>query len=223
MASRLLKGTRLRTRQVREIVRLFCLEVPARKAAVDLGVHRHTVERLYRELRHRIVLQCEREAGTLDGEVEVDESYFGGRRKGLRGRSVQGKSVVFGILKRQGWVYTRQVGDVTGRTLKGIIGEKVPPGATVYSDQFRSYDGLVTDGYEHYRIRHDREFARGRRNHINGLENFWSFAKGKLLRYRGIQRSVFSTYLKEMEYRFNHRNEPLVPLVEALLMNKDLA
>lgn len=223
MASKLLKGSRLSTRQVREIVRLFCLEVPARKAALDLGVHRHTVERVYQELRCRITFACEREAHTLDGEVEVDESYFGGRRKDLRGRAVAGKSVVFGILQRQSRVYTRQVGDVTGRTLRQIISEKVPPGSTVYSDQFRSYDGLVTDGYAHYRIRHDRQLTHSRKNHINGLENFWSFAKGKLLRYRGIQRSAFSTYLKEMEYRFNHRNEPLVPLVEALLQDKDLA
>lgn len=221
MATPLLPNSRLSTGQLRELVRLFALEVPARKAAADLGLNRHSAERLYGELRRRIALACEREAGEMAGEVEVDESYFGGRRKGLRGRSVVGKSVAFGILKRGGRVYTRQVPDVSRATLRGIIREQMPPGSTVYSDQLASYDGLVTDGYEHVRINHRTSLGSNRR-HINGLENFWSFAKGRLLRYRGIRRSHFGLYLKEMEWRFNHRKKPLARLLEGLLKDRDL-
>jgi len=148
--------------------------------------------------------------------VEVDESYFGGVRKGQRGRGAAGKVIVFGILKRNGKVYTRPVPNVSRAILRLIIKQKVPEGSTIYSDSFRSYDGLITDGYKHYRINHDREFARGRRNHINGIESFWSYAKTKLKKYQGINRKYFQLYLKEMEYRFNHRNDELTKKIKGL-------
>jgi transposase-like protein len=158
----------------------------------------------------------EREA-RLEGEIEVDESYFGGIRKQLRGRAVQGKAVILGLLKRRGRVYTRPVPNVTRTVLQRIIRQKVPRGSTIYSDGFRSYDGLLTDGYRHHRILHEQTFAHSRRRHINGIENFWGFAKTKLRRYYGVRRSHFVLYLKEMEFRFNHRHEDLPLLIERIL------
>lgn len=216
MASKLLPGSHLKDRQIRQIIRLFALEVPAVKTAREIQVHRHTVERIYARIRTAIVRECER-CAPLDGEVEADESYFGGHRKGLRGRAVQGKVVVFGILKRKGRVYTRPVPNVSRAVLQSIIHQKVPPGSTIYTDGFKSYDGLITEGYRHFRINHDVEFARGKRRHINGIENFWGFAKTKLRRYYGVRRSHFPVYLKEMEFRFNHRHENLSILIEKIL------
>jgi transposase len=197
-------------------MRMFVLEVPALKAARELHLNRHTVERVYTRIRLAIARDCER-SSILDGEVEADESYFGGHRKGLRGRAVQGKVVVFGILKRKGRVYTRPVPNVSKSVLRSIIHQKVPPGSTIYTDGLKSYDGLITEGYRHYRINHDTEFARGKRRHINGIENFWGFAKTKLRRYYGVRRSHFPVYLKEMEFRFNHRQENLSILIEKIL------
>jgi transposase-like protein len=216
MASPLLPRTHLATRQLRALIRLFALEVPAGRAAREVGVNRHTAERVYTLLRRVLVHACEAEA-RLDGEVEVDESYFGGVRKFLRGRAVQGKVVVFGLLKRRGRVYTRPVPNVTRQVLQRIIRQKVPRGSTIYSDCFRSYDGLLTEGYRHYRINHGEGFATSRRRHINGIENFWGFAKTKLRRYYGVRRSHFVLYLKEMEFRFNHRHEDLPRLIERFL------
>jgi len=194
------------------VVRLFVLEVPASRAAAELTVNRHTVERIYGIIRERIIEVCEKEAG-LTGEVEVDESYFGGQRKGKRGRGAAGKVAVFGLLKRNGRVYAQPVPNVSHTVLRAIIRQKVPPGSTIYTDGFRSYDGLVTDGYHHYRIHHEREFAQGKRNHINGIENFWGFAKTKLRRYYGIPRTRFYAYLKEMKFRFNYRNQNLYEII----------
>ncbi|MBM4121355.1 MAG: IS1595 family transposase [Nitrospira sp.] len=216
MASSLLPRTHLSTRQLRALIRLFALEVPANRAAQEIGVNRHTAERIYLLIRRALVQACETEA-RLDGEIEVDESYFGGVRKHLRGRAVQGKGVVFGLLKRRGRVYTRPVPNVTRAVLRRIIRQKVPRGSTISSDGFRSYDGLLTDGYRHYRILHEQTFAHSRRRHINGIENFWGFAKTKLRRYYGIRRSHFVLYLKEMEFRFNHRREDLPRLIERIL------
>ncbi len=216
MASTILRYSHLTTRQLRALIRLFALEVPASRAARELGVNRHTAERCYTRIRQVLAQACEAEA-RLEGEVEVDESYFGGHRKFLRGRAVQGKVVVFGLLKRRGRVYTRPVPNVTRTVLRRIIRQKVPRGSTIYSDGFRSYDGLLTEGYRHYRIPHERTFATTRRRHINGIENFWGFAKTKLRRYYGVRRSHFVLYLKEMEFRFNHRHEDLPRLIERFL------
>lgn len=204
---------------MRKIVRLFVLEVPAVKAAREVRVNRHTVERVYHQIRLAIARECERDA-LLDGEVEADKSYFGGKRKGMRGRGAAGKVAVFGLLKRNGRVYTRPLPDVGRSTLWKVIHQKVPRGSTIYTDAFASYDGLITDGYAHIRIDHGKTFAASKRRHINGIENFWGFAKTKLRRYYGVRRSPFFLYLKEMEFRFNHRKEDLGLLIEKILRRR---
>ena len=222
-SKRVLRRSKLPNRKLNALVRYFALEVPASRAAREIGVNRHTADRVYTELRRRIVRFCERNAPKSKGEHEVDESYFGGHRKGMRGRGAAGKVAVFGILKRNGRVYTTPVSDVSAQTLRGIIKSRVPEGSTIYSDSFRSYDGLITDGYKHYRINHQVEFARGKRNHINGIENFWGYAKTKLRKHYGVSRNRFFLYLKEMEFRFNHRKENIELLLRRIIKSKSLS
>lgn len=207
MNKRLIKNSKLSNRQIGKLIDFFVLEVPASKASKVLKINRHSAERVYQIIRCNIALKCEKEF-SFKGEVEVDESYFGGRRKGNRGRGASGKIPVFGILKRKGRVYTKIVNDVSRSTLRKIIRTKIIPESIIYSDSFRSYNGLVLDGFKHYRIDHSNSFARGKRNHINGIENFWGYAKTKLKKYYGIDRKYFYLYLKEMEFRFNHRKDP---------------
>ena len=141
------------------------------------------------------------------GEVELDESYFGGRHKGNIGRSTKSKRPVFGILKWNGIVYAQIVPDVSARTLKSIIKQRVSKNSTIYSDSWKSCDGLVFYGYEHIRLNHDKELVDTNRNHINGIENFWSYIKNKPSNYYGIQPEYFYLYLKEYEFRSNHRKD----------------
>lgn len=164
----------LSNRQLNQLIAFFALEVPALKAARVLGIHRHSAERVYQIIRQRLAWDCER-GSPLRGEVEADESYFGGHRKGPRGRGAAGKVAVFGLLKRRGKVYTRPVPDVTRATLRAVIQQKVPKGSTIYSDHLAVYDGLITQGYRHYRINHSTGLATSRRRHINGIENFWGY------------------------------------------------
>ena len=203
-----------------ELVDFFVLEVPAGKAARTLSINRHSAERVYQTIRLRLAHECERWS-PFEGEVEVDESYFGGKRKGKRDRGAADKVPVFGLLKRNGKVYTRIVKDVSRDTLRKIIRTKVIPESVIYSDSFRSYDGLVLDGFKHYRINHDKQFKRGKRNHINGIENFWGYAKTKLKRYYGINRNYFYLYLKEMEFRFNNRKTSNLGLLIIRILKKN--
>lgn len=216
MSKRVGPHSKLSNRQLNRLIEFFALEVSAVKAAGVLGIHRHSAARIYRVIRQCMAQDCERHT-PLRGEVEADESYFGGYRKGRRGRGAAGKVAVFGLLKRRGRVYTCPVPNVTRMTLRAIIHQKVPQGSTIYSDQLAVYDGLITQGYRHYRINHSKVFATGRRQHINGIENFWGYAKTKLKRYYGIPRSQFLLYLKEMEFRFNHRHEDLPRQIRRIL------
>jgi transposase len=139
----------------------------------------------------------------FSGEVEVDESYFGGYRRGIRGRGAAGKVAVFGILKRNGRVYAQILPNTKSKTLKEIIDSQVHPDSVVYTDGLSSYKILDVSEFKHYRINHLKKYVDGH-NHINGIENFWNQAKRHLRKYNGIPREHFWLYLKECEFRFNY-------------------
>ena len=143
------------------------------------------------------------EAAELAGEVEVDESCFGGVRKGKRGRGAAGKVPVFGLLKRGGRVFVLPVKDTKSNTLIPIIACKVQPDSVVYTDAYKVYDVLDITDFHHMRINHSKLFA-DQTNHINGIENFWNQAKRHLRRYNGIPRGSFPLFIKECEWRFNY-------------------
>lgn len=174
-----------------------------RCAAELVGVNIKTACYFYQRLRELIALQTEREANEVfAGEIEVDESYFGGHRKGNRGRGAAGKVPVFGLLKRGGKVYTKIIPDASGTTLIPIIEKKVIPDSIVYSDCWKGYNVLDVSDFKHYRINHSKLFA-DRQNHINGIENFWNQAKRHLRKFNGVPKDNFGLFLKECEWRFN--------------------
>ncbi|MDP9203380.1 MAG: IS1595 family transposase [Gemmatimonadota bacterium] len=192
------------------LLKLFELEVSALQAASRTGVSYPTVLRAFTAIRRAIL--AEEEPELLRQEVEADESYFGGRRKGRRGRGAAGKIPVFGILERKGKVLVTVVPNVTTHTLMDETVKLVKRGSLVYTDKFHSYDALTFYGYRHLRVDHARRFSSGR-VHINGLEGFWSYAKGKLLKHHGVSPHRFPLYLYEMQFRYNHRGEKLFELL----------
>ena len=178
------------------------LEVTARSAADILGIQANSAALFYRKLREVIAGHL---AGIFPehGEFEVDESYFGGVRKGKRGRGAAGKVPVFGILKRGGKVYTQMISNTHSDTLYKAIKQRILPDSVVYTDSYRSYDILDISLFHHHRINHSERFV-DKRNHINGIENFWNQAKRVLRKYNGIPKKNFNLFLKECEFRFNY-------------------
>lgn len=131
-----------------------------------IGLSVRSTNSIFIKIRHRIAEFCEIES-PLQGAVEVDESYFGAQRvRGKRGRGAYGKTIVFGLLKRQGKVYTEIVPDCSKQTLQGIIRGHVDLGSVIHSDGWRGYDGLVDLGFnKHLRVNHgNNEFACGDRH-----------------------------------------------------------
>ena len=198
----------------RQLLKLFAIDLTATQISALSGLNRNTVNRYLRLIRQSVAEHCERES-PFSGDVELDESYFGARRvRGKRGRGARGKTIVFGVYKRNGRVYTEIIPNCKKASIQAIIRGKVELSATLHTDGFRSYDGIVHMGYQkHYRVHHDRdEFVRGT-VHINGIEGFWGLAKTRLVKFKGMSPSTFYLHLKECEFRFNHRDEDLYHLL----------
>ena len=187
------------------IFKLFELEVSVRKITDQMNLSYNTVYGAIQTIRYAILAHAEDGPDLLSGEIELDEAYFGGRRKGNRGRGAAGKIPVFGILERQGKVRVSVVQDVSAETLLNLTLKTVRRGSIVYTDKFRSYDSLMFCGYRHLKVDHQKRFASGK-VYINGLEGFWSWAKERLIKYHGVSKTNFPLYLKELEFRYNHRH-----------------
>jgi transposase len=188
-----------------KLLEYFVLQVTARSAANLLGIQANSAALFYHKIRLVIADYLAFQADEkLGGEIELDESYFGGIQKGKRGRGAGGKVVVFGILKRGGVVYTKIIEDAKTETLMPIIRNKIKPDSIVYTDSFRSYNALDVSEFHHHRINHSTHFAEQKFNHINGIENFWNQAKRVLRKYNGIPKNHFHLFLKECEFRFNY-------------------
>ena len=130
----------------------------------------------FHKLCEIIADQMAAKAPFLAGEIGVDESCFGGSRKGKRGRGAGGKVPVFGLLKRGDRVYTVVIEDAKSQILLGIIRDRIQPDNIVYTNRFLSYDVLDVSEFHHDRINHSEKNAEGK-THINGIENFWNQAK----------------------------------------------
>jgi len=209
--NRYYRRSKVSERKFRQIVRYFAMDFTASDVAQLTGLTRKTVTVIFLRIRQRVAAECERASPYSGCEVEVDESYFGARRvRGKRGRGASGKTIVFGIFKRNGCVYTEVVPDCRKRTLQAVIRGRVALDTVIHSDGWRGYDGLVDVGYsKHFRVDHGRDqFVRGP-HHVNGIESFWSYAKRRLQKFNGVPARTFYLHLKECEYRFNNRDNNL--------------
>ena len=164
------------------LIELFVAGSTARTAASLVGVNKTTASYYFHRLR-LLIYENSQDPGLFEGEIEVDESYFGGTRNGK--------------------VYACIIPNAKADTLIPIIREKVKPDSIVYTDSFKSYNALDISEFTHYRINHSKTFVNDK-NHINGIENFWNQAKRHLRKFNGVPKEHFHFYLKECEWRFNH-------------------
>ena len=193
------------------------MDLTAAATSELLKLNRKTVNNYFTEFRELILEDSIQKHQKELGIFELDESYFGAKRvRGKRGRGAAGKTPVFGVLKREGKVFVSIVPRCSREELLPIIQGKILEGSTIHTDGWKAYDGLILNGYTHYRVfHHENEFVRGK-SHVNGIESFWSFAKRRLAKFNGLTDEKFILHLKECECRFYLRNENFANFMEQL-------
>ncbi len=220
-----MKYSKLSNYKIKKIIVCFCNDIDATKTAVILGLNRKTINSYYKVFRERIATKQEADFRQFFGEIECDEAYFGSSRvRGIkmpkkRGRGTL-KQPVFGILERNGRVYTEIIPNAQAVTLRPIIKGKVNIESIIFTDEWRGYSGLVDVGYgKHFRVNKSIHFSDGKGKHINGIESFWSFTKRRLAKFNGVKK-YFSLHLKECEWRWNKQIKELEKELILLIKNK---
>ena len=216
-----MKYHRLSRYKIKRIILCFSEDITASSASKILHINRNTINAYYNEIREKILQHSLKEQEKELGEFELDESYFGARRvRGKRGRGAAGKTPVFGLLKRDGKVFVTIVPNCSKEELMPIIQGKILTGSTIHTDGWKAYDGLILNGYNHYRVfHHENEFARGK-SHVNGIECFWSYAKRRLAKFNGLTDAKFVLHLKGSVCRFNHRNDNFASSLAGMFWGK---
>ena len=163
LKNRYQKFSKISERKFREILRYFAQDFTASDTAQLTSISVRSINTIFLKLRNRIAQECEKQT-PFKGVVELDESYFGPRRiRGKRGRGAGGKTIVFGIIKRDDKVYTEIVPDASKASLIKVIRGHVSTESIIHTDGWRGYNGLVDVGYsKHFRVHHgNNEFAMG--------------------------------------------------------------
>jgi transposase-like protein len=164
---------------------------------------------------HRIRLAMQDEqGGKLGGEVEVDETFIGGKARNMhkhkraekiQGRGPEGKAIVAAVLERGGKVRAQVMETRKKPDLQAMVREHVEQGSAVYTDALKSYEGL--DEFEHQVIDHAVAYVEGN-VHTNGLENFWSLLKRGLKgTYVSVEPFHLFRYIDEQAFRYNNRED----------------
>ena len=187
--------------------------ISSRQLSRDLGVTVKTGWRMFHQIR-KVLAEDE---GTLEGDVEVDETYIGGKfqnmhkskREAIGGRGVSGKTAVFGMVERGGAVKAKVVSHTDAATLIPEIEESVSKDAAVMTDGMTDYDGLTKAGYWHGVVLHSEgEYVTEDDIHTNTIEGFWSQLKRSIDgSYHHVTVKYLQNYVDEYSFRYSHRND----------------
>lgn len=182
----------------------------ARQLARDIEVTKDTAWYMMMRIRKAFVEYGE----LLEGIIETDESYFGGKNKnrhadkkteGGQGRGGVDKTPVIGVLQRGGKVVARKSKDVSGKTLKSFIKANVKQGSQIMTDEWRSYNGIALL-YGHSIVKHAYGQYVDGACHTNTLEGFWSLLKrGVVGQYHYVTPKYLDNYINEFCFRYNNR------------------
>jgi transposase-like protein len=180
--------------------------ISAKQLERELGVTYKTAWRMFKQIRSLLAEEIE-----LSGEVEADETYIGGRRRGAkRGRAVIGehRTPVIGIAQRGGKVAALVTKDASSASIMPIVRSKVLPRSLIYTDEWRGYNALGHNGYQHKRIAHAEKVYVMGNIHTNTIEGFWSLLKRGIEGvYHSVSAKHLQSYINEYAFRYNHRGD----------------
>ena len=179
--------------------------ISAKQIQRETGVTYKTAWRMFKQIRSMLTDDKQSPIGGFGRKVEMDETYYGSRSEGTRGRGTK-KTPVVGMVQRKGEVRAFVAADVKSDTLRGLVKEHVLPRTMVFTDDFKSYNGLDARGYTHRRINHSEKVYVNGDVHTNTIEGFWSLIKRGIGGvYHNVGRHYLQTYLNEYSFRYNRR------------------
>lgn len=205
---RWINQVKIRSKDWLRLIKLFELETPARKASQQMGISYPTVLKTFYCIRQAIVAHGGDGDHLLRGETEADGGFPDDQGKRRSDGETQTQIPVFGMTERDGRVKVEVVRDISPEYILNLTIEKVRSGSIVYTNKFRGYDALMFCGNKHLGIDHEIRFSPWDID-VNGLEGFWSFTTERMSKFHGVSKEKFPLYLKEMEFRYNHRDEPI--------------
>ena len=178
--------------------------ISAKQIERETGVTYKTAWRMCKQVRSVLF----ENGDPFSGEVEIDESYFGGKKSGKRGRGAEGKTPVLGMVERNGKLEVRTVENTKRKTIIPLVISNVNQSAQIFTDEYPVYKCLPGFGFNHSTVNHaDKVYVIGN-CHTNTIEGFWSQAKNGI---KGVYHSVSSDYLQyyldEYAFRYNHRKD----------------
>jgi len=178
--------------------------ISAKQLQRETGVTYKTAWRMFKQVRTMLA-----DNDTLEGSsVEVDDAYFGGKRRGKRGRGAEAKTVVIAAVQRQGRVRAKVVKNLRKSTVTAFVIETIKPNSTLYTDEFLSYKGIGKLGYDHQQIEHNAKIYVKGDVHTNNIEGFWSLVKRGIDGvYHKVNREYLQSYLNEYAFRYNRRKD----------------
>lgn len=194
---------------------LFCTTrhgVSGKELQRQLGVTYKTAYRIGMQIR-TLTAKADHFDAMLSGHVELDEAYVGGRVSGgKRGRGAPGKTIVMGLIEREGRTVAKVIPNVKKATLRDVVLDNVEPGSIVSTDELMSYGLLTNDGYQHGTVSHGKkewsyyDYRHKAQHHVNSVEGFWRLLKASVRStHVAISPKHLQRYLDEFTFRANHR------------------
>jgi transposase len=179
------------------------MEISARKASQQLRISYPTVHKAFHVIRQSIIAHSENSDSLLDGEGSSRKTCLGNRRKRRGAESFQSEFPVFGITERNGWITVEPLQGLSAETVLNQTEGAVRTGSIVYSDRWGRYDALMSYSYKNVTEqegRYSREDVS-----VNRADVFLRYAKERMVKFHGVSKKKVALYLKEMEFRYNHR------------------
>ena len=194
---------------------LFCTTrhgVSGKELQRQLGVTYKTAYRIGMQIR-KLTAKADHFDAMLSGHIEADEAYVGGRSHGgKRGRGAPGKTIVMGLIEREGRTVAKVIPNVKKATLREVVLDNVEPGSVISTDELMSYGLLTGDGYQHGTVSHGKkewsyyDYGHKAQHHVNSVEGFWRLFKASVRStHVAISPKHLQRYLDEFTFRANHR------------------